>query len=468
MYCAVKTRTTRILLAALILAVCTAGCGDKSESTRDSAQNATTRKSLPWLSTKVGRYPLETSMAAEIFDAQAGRKAREIEWLALKQEKSLRDPSLLDGLQKIVEQESLRLIDHDAAVLEKYVRVERLQGGDVPGISVLLKGSDSNRRLVLASGVMPRRVAAGHGANAMELAAALEVMRVCISRRAIGNDPPLPFDLELVYLAGADPGMTWLGKTAETGVELLGVVCLEEMTPARPGASNLVLHVEPSKASTLVHALSGTLQQYCGKSMAWDTASVTADLKGVPEKVGNRFSQDWIPVCVIRASNSASDRSLRGPAGGRKWLSQQASADPAHKEVGGPNDRLKKVCDEKFRTVVSVARVIAIAVTRVPFSVLTPLGCLPCPAAPMSLFFAMTDQIPDSKMLCYCRNVDYGAVRAAIRDGDMKRVEQVMNATTAGTGCRSCVPEIEQLLDEHRRMRGGFLARLMRKFTSRS
>ena len=86
----------------------------------------------------------------------------------------------------------------------------------------------------------------------------------------------------------------------------------------------------------------------------------------------------------------------------------------------------------------------------------------------MSLFFAMTDQIPDSKMLCYCRNVDYGAVRCAIKDGDLKRVEQVMQSTTAGTGCRSCVPEIEQLLEEHRANRGGFLSRLMRKFISRS
>ena len=76
---------------------------------------------------------------------------------------------------------------------------------------------------------------------------------------------------------------------------------------------------------------------------------------------------------------------------------------------------------------------------------------------------------PDSKMLCYCRNVKYGVVRACILEHDASRVEEVMKNCGAGTGCRTCVPEIEALLEEHRRQRGSFFSRFLRRFlTSKS
>ncbi len=79
----------------------------------------------------------------------------------------------------------------------------------------------------------------------------------------------------------------------------------------------------------------------------------------------------------------------------------------------------------------------------------------------------MPANAPDSKMLCYCRNVDYGAVRAAIEETDARRVEQVMANCTAGTGCRTCHPEIQELIDEYQARRSGFLKRLVRRILSR-
>lgn len=73
---------------------------------------------------------------------------------------------------------------------------------------------------------------------------------------------------------------------------------------------------------------------------------------------------------------------------------------------------------------------------------------------------------PDDKMLCYCRNVKYGEVRASVARTDARRVQQVMDDCTAGTGCRTCHDEIREVIEEHRATRprrglGGLLRRLL-------
>ncbi len=75
----------------------------------------------------------------------------------------------------------------------------------------------------------------------------------------------------------------------------------------------------------------------------------------------------------------------------------------------------------------------------------------------------MTDA-PDDKLLCYCKNVRYGTVRRVIADRDLRSPEQVTAACDAGSGCRSCRPEIEALLEERRRSQGGRFAWLRRLF----
>ncbi len=75
---------------------------------------------------------------------------------------------------------------------------------------------------------------------------------------------------------------------------------------------------------------------------------------------------------------------------------------------------------------------------------------------------------PDDKLLCYCKNVRYGEVRASIERTDARKVNQVMADCTAGTGCRTCHDEIQQLIDEHRaRQQGGGLGALFRKILGR-
>lgn len=64
---------------------------------------------------------------------------------------------------------------------------------------------------------------------------------------------------------------------------------------------------------------------------------------------------------------------------------------------------------------------------------------------------AETVRHEDDKLLCYCKNIRYGEVRACIADG-AKTVEQVMKRSSAGTGCRSCHFDIEELFKEDRAM----------------
>ncbi|MCA9322145.1 MAG: (2Fe-2S)-binding protein [Planctomycetes bacterium] len=72
----------------------------------------------------------------------------------------------------------------------------------------------------------------------------------------------------------------------------------------------------------------------------------------------------------------------------------------------------------------------------------------------------------DDKMLCYCRNVRYGEVRASIARTEARSVDEVAADCDAGTGCRTCRPEIEALLEEYHSGRpNGLLSRLRRIFS---
>jgi len=46
-------------------------------------------------------------------------------------------------------------------------------------------------------------------------------------------------------------------------------------------------------------------------------------------------------------------------------------------------------------------------------------------------------------------NVDRETIVKAIKEKNLTTVEEVQDATTAGTGCGSCVPDIEETLAEN-------------------
>lgn len=52
------------------------------------------------------------------------------------------------------------------------------------------------------------------------------------------------------------------------------------------------------------------------------------------------------------------------------------------------------------------------------------------------------------KLVCRCLLVTEEAVRGAIRSAGLRTVEEVMEATRAGTGCSSCYEDLQGLLDE--------------------
>lgn len=54
----------------------------------------------------------------------------------------------------------------------------------------------------------------------------------------------------------------------------------------------------------------------------------------------------------------------------------------------------------------------------------------------------------DDKTLCFCMGLTESEVREAIISKNLKTVEEVGEATKAGTGCGGCQANIQQLLDE--------------------
>jgi len=76
------------------------------------------------------------------------------------------------------------------------------------------------------------------------------------------------------------------------------------------------------------------------------------------------------------------------------------------------------------------------------------------------------------KTLCYCLGVSYGRVTDTLRSEECKTVSQVTRLCKAGGGCRSCHPEIEELMAaikaEKQADRGGLLGGIGRLFRRRS
>lgn len=54
----------------------------------------------------------------------------------------------------------------------------------------------------------------------------------------------------------------------------------------------------------------------------------------------------------------------------------------------------------------------------------------------------------EDKTLCFCMGLTESEVRDAIISKKLKTVEEVGEATKAGTGCGGCQPNIQKILDE--------------------
>ncbi|MCW2316510.1 assimilatory nitrate reductase catalytic subunit [Rhodoblastus acidophilus] len=74
--------------------------------------------------------------------------------------------------------------------------------------------------------------------------------------------------------------------------------------------------------------------------------------------------------------------------------------------------------------------------------------CFAAPSAPLALLAGQPprDARDPGRKICVCLNVGVNTILDAIRDKALISVEQISDATGAGTGCGSCRPEIERLL----------------------
>ncbi|RPH71806.1 MAG: nitrite reductase large subunit [Myxococcaceae bacterium] len=69
------------------------------------------------------------------------------------------------------------------------------------------------------------------------------------------------------------------------------------------------------------------------------------------------------------------------------------------------------------------------------------------------------DALPDAATICTCQNVGKGVICKAIRSQDLTSVGAVKAATTAGTGCGSCVPLLGELLAREMKRAGKKVSR---------
>jgi nitrite reductase (NADH) large subunit len=70
----------------------------------------------------------------------------------------------------------------------------------------------------------------------------------------------------------------------------------------------------------------------------------------------------------------------------------------------------------------------------------------------------------DEQLLCHCHGVKAGVVRRVVRELRPRDPREVGRACKAGTGCRSCLPDIETVMRQEREGRssgfGSFLRRI--------
>jgi NAD(P)H-nitrite reductase large subunit len=79
----------------------------------------------------------------------------------------------------------------------------------------------------------------------------------------------------------------------------------------------------------------------------------------------------------------------------------------------------------------------------------------------------MSDWRDDQAILCHCRNVKAGVVRAAVREHRPKRPEELGRICNAGTGCKSCWPDLETVMRQESETRGSLWTRLKGLFRGR-
>lgn len=354
------------LAAALMCAVMLIPCCGDSPTENDSQTDSLGASFSESLLKEVGTHPREGATAGVIFSGQAARKAKELELMWLPETDQARGRFDLDKLHQFLQRESLQLRDLKPEVLKNFVVVEKhvSAAGKCTHLSIRLRGSNSNRRLFLVNGSMTRGVPPGCGSSAIEIATALEVMRVFITDRAMATVEPLPFDLEYVLCFEPAQDVGFVSSLTKNHELIVGVICIEELVSKNPSASNLVVQVVDQEISTLVSALVGSVTHHAGSKRAWQKGTVAADLHAVPESSRKTIEQEMLPYVVIRTATSSRDRTVKNPSGQKVGRYAQVEMDEVHPAVGTADDKLDLITDAQYTSAVAVARAIAIGVTR--------------------------------------------------------------------------------------------------------
>jgi bacterioferritin-associated ferredoxin len=50
--------------------------------------------------------------------------------------------------------------------------------------------------------------------------------------------------------------------------------------------------------------------------------------------------------------------------------------------------------------------------------------------------------------ICHCNSINKSVIVKAIKENGLKTVEEIQEATEAGTVCGGCIPDLEEILKE--------------------
>jgi nitrite reductase (NADH) large subunit len=73
----------------------------------------------------------------------------------------------------------------------------------------------------------------------------------------------------------------------------------------------------------------------------------------------------------------------------------------------------------------------------------------------------------DDQLLCHCHGVKAGVVRRVVRELRPRDAREVGRACKAGTGCRSCLPDIETVMRQEREGRKTGVVRFLDRLFGR-
>ena len=189
-------------------------------------------------------HPKERTSLGRVFNLALNENAEFIESEALKSGHMPYEEDFLPTLSKSIDERCLHIKGLKSEDIAKILTVESYssEDSDLPRLSILLRGTDPRRRLIVSRATVKRSTQAGLGSASLEIACLTEIIRV-MTVFSILESPRMPFDIEFVVPLAATVDPNELAKTLPNGLTLLGIISLEEIVASKKKVATLLCNL---------------------------------------------------------------------------------------------------------------------------------------------------------------------------------------------------------------------------------